>query len=129
MLRFIVRIERQARTKNGAAPQTTTGVASASSTQGNQRAPAITSSGWPGRCPPIVTTRSGAASTTLTQKRRVMLTSSGFSGSGPATGATGSSAMPQIGQSPGPSFTISGCIGQVYFAPAGAGASCGAGFK
>ena len=39
----------------------------------------------------------------------------------PGLGATGSRAMPQMGHDPGPSRIISGCIGQVYFAPGGAG--------
>ena len=52
------------------------------------------------------------ASATPTQKRRVMSRSSGL---GPlsAVTITGSSAMPQIGQAPGPTCRISGCIGQV----------------
>jgi len=36
---------------------------------------------------------------------------------GPAVGVIGSSAMPQMGQLPGASRTISGCIGQVHFTP------------
>ena len=53
------------------------------------------------------------ASGTETQKRRRM---SRYSSLGPSsTVATrGSSAMPQIGQLPGASRTISGCIGQVH---------------
>ena len=61
---------------------------------------------------------SGRLSAVLTQKRRVWSTSSGFSSS--VVPATGTSAMPHFGHEPGPSRTISGCIGQVYFAPAGA---------
>ena len=38
-------------------------------------------------------------------------------------GIIGSSAMPHLGQAPGPSCTISGCIGQVYFAPGTTGAA------
>ena len=34
--------------------------------------------------------------------------------------SAGSSAMPQIGQLPGPTWRISGCIGQVKIVPAGA---------
>jgi hypothetical protein len=41
-----------------------------------------------------------------------MDSSSAFSGK--AEGTRGSSAMPQIGQSPGALRTISGCMGQVY---------------
>ena len=52
-----------------------------------------------------------------------MSTSSGFGPSVPVA-TIGSSAMPQIGQLPGPSRTIWGCIGQVYLVPvAGAGAA------
>ena len=56
-----------------------------------------------------VATASGAE----IQKRRFMSTYSGF---GPSSTVTvrGSSAMPQIGQLPGTSRTISGCIGQVH---------------
>ena len=55
----------------------------------------------------------GAVSATLIQKRRVISRSSGFSPSCAVT-VRGSSAMPQIGQLPGPGRTISGCMGQVY---------------
>ena len=58
-------------------------------------------------------------STAPTQNRRVKSTSSGFGPSSAAGIPIGSSAIPQIGQSPGPSRTISGCIGQVYFVPGG----------
>ena len=53
-----------------------------------------------------------AASTTPIQNRRVMSTSSAL---GPlaAPTLTGSSAMPQIGQTPGPTCRICWCIGQV----------------
>ena len=46
------------------------------------------------------------------QNRRVMSASSGL---GPVSAVmlSGSSAIPQIGQAPGPSCRISGCIGQV----------------
>jgi hypothetical protein len=47
------------------------------------------------------------------QNRRVIATSSG-SGAVSSAGTRGSSAMPQIGQVPGASRTISGCIGHVY---------------
>ena len=63
------------------------------------------------------------ASGAVTKSRRVMSTSSGF-GPSSAVGVIGSSAMPQIGQDPGPSRTISGCIGQVHLTP-GAGAAAG----
>ncbi len=46
------------------------------------------------------------------QKRRDMSASSGL-GAVSAVITSGSSAMPQIGQVPGPCWRISGCIGQV----------------
>jgi len=46
------------------------------------------------------------------QNRRDMSRSSAFSGASSVI-ASGSSAIPQIGQSPGPRWRISGCIGQV----------------
>ena len=52
--------------------------------------------------------------------RRVKSISSGLSAISGGT-PMGSSAMPQIGQWPGPSFTICGCIGQVYRVPWGRG--------
>jgi hypothetical protein len=46
------------------------------------------------------------------QKRRVMPMSSAL-GPVASTATSGSSAMPQIGQAPGWSWRICGCIGQV----------------
>ena len=64
-------------------------------------------------------------STMLARNLRSMSWSSGFS-SPSADIVIGSRAIPQIGQAPGPSATICGCIGQVHFvAPAG-GIACGA---
>ena len=54
----------------------------------------------------------GSVSASPIQNRRVMSTSSGF-GPPSAVMDSGSSAMPQIGQFPGPSWRTSGCIGQV----------------
>ena len=56
--------------------------------------------------------KKSASGTATIQKRRVMSTSSGL-GPSSAVATIGSSAMPQIGQVPGASRTISGCIGQV----------------
>ena len=74
----------------------------------------------PGRRPPIpgsmsamVTMKTGAAAAAAMRNRLVMSTSSGFGASSNVT-VRGSSAMPQIGQDPGASRTISGCMGQVY---------------
>ena len=54
----------------------------------------------------------GTVSAALTQNRRLMSASSGLA-SEAADGAIGSSAIPQMGQSPGSSRRTSGCIGQV----------------
>ena len=62
--------------------------------------------------------------------RRVMSASSSF-GPWSSEASAGSSAMPQIGQLPGPTWRISGCIGQVKMVP-GAAAGCftaSAGFR
>ena len=66
---------------------------------------------------PMVRINSGTAAATLTQSRRVKSVSSWL---GSSEGIIGSKAMPQIGQAPGSSRTISGCIGQVHCVPAGA---------
>src|SRR5262245_49393016 len=102
------------RTKNGQPPHSTTGVASASSI--HDRMPAGTTSRSAGTIDPIASSSSGVVATTLTQNRRVMSVSSGFVSSSTVT-TSGSSAMPQIGQEPGPSRTICGCIGQVHLPP------------
>ncbi len=54
----------------------------------------------------------GRVSKALIQSRRVMLVNSGLAAA--AVTVRGSSAMPQMGQAPGPSRTICGCMGQVY---------------
>src|SRR5260221_11610238 len=59
--------------------------------------------------------RSGAVSIAAVWNRRHMSTSSGFSTASAVT-VTGSSAMPQMGQLPGPGRMTWGCIGQVYWA-------------
>src|SRR5690606_16643157 len=105
------------RAKKGQPAQSTTGVARAIWIQGlivggmNRSIPKT--------CPPISMTSRGNDSTTPNTKRRFMSRSSGL-GPSPALGVIGSRAMPQIGQAPGPSRTISGCMGQVHLAPAGA---------
>ena len=58
-------------------------------------------------------TTSGTVSTALTQKRRIMSANSGLVSSSTVT-VRSSRVMPQIGQLPGASRMISGCIGQVY---------------
>ena len=70
----------------------------------------------------------GTVRTTLTQNRRVMSINSGFFSSSSET-VRGSKAMPQMGQLPGLSRTICGCIGHVYsiFVAAIGGARAGFG--
>ena len=60
----------------------------------------------------IASVTTGRVSAALTQNRRFMSVSSGLASDAPE-GAIGSSAIPQIGQSPGRSRRTSGCIGQV----------------
>jgi hypothetical protein len=97
MFAWRLRTEVQARAKKGAPPQRTTGVASASCGQGELSV--------------IASSSVGSASARLIHSRRLMRRSSLSSGAcAPAT--FGSSAMPQIGQSPGWSCSTSGCIGQ-----------------
>jgi hypothetical protein len=107
-----VAIDRQPRTKKGQPAHSTTGVPKASPIQFAARMsmkrpmpPPIMSA--------IAMRKTGAPNTSASQKRRVMSTSSGFGASSSVT-TRGSSAIPQIGQAPGWSRTISGCIGQVY---------------
>src|SRR5205085_7156542 len=72
-------------------------------------------------------TNRGSVNTTDVQNRRVMSTSSG---SGPScnAGTRGSNAMPQMGQLPGASRMISGCIGHVYSTVPAGSAAGSAGF-
>ena len=64
----------------------------------------------------------GAAPAAAIQARRRMSISSGL---GPASADTssGSSAMPQIGQAPGPSWRTSASMGQTNIVPGGTGGS------
>ena len=110
-LRFTT--DAQARAKNGAPPQSTTGVASTSWSQARRRGETACWSGWPGIRSDMAIARSGTVRASPTQSRRVMSRSSGFTSSASVT-IRGSSAMPQIGQAPGPGRTISGCIGQTH---------------
>jgi hypothetical protein len=65
----------------------------------------------------MVSTISGTAAAAEIHIRRVKSVSSSL---GSSLGSIGSSAIPQSGQAPGASRTISGCIGQVYWTSAGA---------
>jgi len=107
MFGWRLRIERTQRTKNGQPAHSTTGALSTSSSQ-VRRPTGIASK----RCPNIASTSTTTVNGSVHQNRRRKSISSGFSSSS-IDGSIGSSAMPQIGQSPGASRTISGCIGQV----------------
>src|SRR5207247_1519518 len=67
----------------------------------------------PGSISPIAYANSGSERTADTQRRRSMNRSS-VSSADPAVTVRGSSAMPHLGHVPGPIWTTSGCIGQVY---------------
>ena len=101
----------QPRTKNGQPAHSTTGVPSASWIQ-------LPTCGPPTRCiipvrwPPISRATTGTVSTSPIQKRRVKSNNSGL-GATSAVATSGSRAMPQIGQLPGPTCRICGCMGQV----------------
>ena len=103
--------ERQPRTKNGAPPHSTTMLPSTASPQA-ATPPHGAGSCQPNRCGPIATSSTGRVSATSHQKRRVIERKS-LSSSSSSEGIIGSSAMPQIGQWPGPTCCTSGCIGQV----------------
>ena len=115
MLRLRLTIDAQPRSKNGHPAHRTTGVARANWIQIEM----CIGTRWCSagiRWPPISSRNTGKASARPIQKRRVISASSGL---GPASAAaiSGSSAMPQIGQLPGASRRISGCIGQVQIVP------------
>lgn len=61
----------------------------------------------------MASTSSGTVSARPTRKRSRMDCSSGSGGSSAST-VRGSSAMPHLGQLPGPFFTTSGCMGHTY---------------
>src|ERR1019366_6899665 len=112
MLRLRCTTDCQPLTKNGNPHQRTTGVASANSFQAHTFAGNKGCMGMEGRKDETISASMGTASATLIHSRRVMSASSGFDSS--AVISRGSSAMPQIGQEPGASRTICGCIGHVY---------------
>src|ERR1700730_11714888 len=106
-------IERAPRAKKGHAAQSTTGVAKTNSIQAIGPGPRARRTGIPGSRSDIEMSIRGSVSPTLTQKRRVISRSSG-SGSAAIAVTRGCRAIPQIGQAPGWSLTISGSIGQKY---------------
>ncbi len=99
-------------TKKGNAHHRTTGVARANSIRAQALAENRCCMGIEGRKAETISASMGAASATLIQSRLDISPSSGLESS--AVTSRGSSAIPQIGQEPGPSRTICGCIGQVY---------------
>ncbi len=112
MLRFMVWSDRQPRTKKGQPPQSTTGVARANWSHCTECIVSPAGSQEGARSATMASMKSGRDSVVLTQKRRVMSISSSFFSS--AATVRGSRAIPHLGQAPGPSRRISGCIGQVY---------------
>src|SRR5437016_1966975 len=112
MLRLRFRIDCQPRTKKGQPPQSTTGEANASEIHATTRGANRLRTGSPGISTRMTSSSKSNVKYTHNQKRRCILISSTFSSSPVAT--RGSSVIPQIGQEPGPSRTISGCIGQAY---------------
>ena len=119
MFRRRVFSEVHALSKNGAPPQSTTGVARRSWIASDRRGERVSAS----RGDAIATISkniSGAVSTRLTQKRRDMSLSSESSWLPAAATSSGSSAMPQTGQGPGFFSRTSGSIGQTQSVPAAA---------
>src|SRR5262245_40472963 len=100
--------DRQPRWKNGRPHHNTTGVASASSIHLVAAGPIQFAGERRAAIESIAIANSGVLNITLTQSRRFMSASSGLASSSAAT-LLGSSAIPQIGQFPGSSRTISGC--------------------
>ena len=121
MFRCQVTNEVQPRWKNGQPHHSTTGVASRNSTSCRCLNEIICGTRPFHISPAIARMNTGTAKATPIQKRRVMSSSSGFSSF--AATVLGSSAMPQIGQSPGSLRTISGCIGQTYSVMSGFGSA------
>ena len=102
-----------ARTKNGHAAHTHTGVAKASSKNIRVRVDIQDDSGRPGSMSPMTDRTSGTVKAAARENRRVISPSSGLSSSSPPA-VRSSSAMPQTGQVPGRSRTTSGGIGHVH---------------
>ena len=101
MLRLRFTTEAQPRWKNGQPAHRTTGVDKTNSIQVAIRGARSRCRPSAGMWPPISRMNTGAVSASPIQKRRVMSESSWFGGASAVT-VTGSSAMPQIGQIPGP---------------------------
>ena len=95
-LRFLT--EAHARSKNGRPPHSTTGAASASSTQFSHAALC----GNVGSMAAMASRNSGSVSATHSRNRRLMSSSSGFDSGVSALNVIGCSAIPQNGHDPGP---------------------------
>ena len=115
IFKFRVRTDFHPRTKKGAPPHKTTGVANANSIHDCHEP-----KNPPVNIPPIVIINNGSARAVLIQNRLVMSINSGFSVSSNEI-SIGSRAIPQMGQSSNLSAITSGCMGHVYFtfAPSG----------
>src|ERR1700736_5941019 len=111
MLRCRLTKERQPRTRNGQPAQRTTGVVSANWIQ-RDASPENHGGAFGIKCD-IARIKTGSVSAAPIQSRRVMSVNSESSSGLAAEMVFGSSAIPQIGQAPGLSRSISGCIGQV----------------
>ena len=112
MLRLRVTSDCQPRTKNGQPAHSTTGVAKRELHPVRQRR-LDPDRAQPARCAPISSTKTGSVSDQADPEPPRHVGEFGIgSGCRPST-ISGSSAMPQIGQEPGPTCRISGCIGQV----------------
>jgi hypothetical protein len=112
ILRCPERSESQPRTKNGQPHHSTAGIAIANCSHCLALADKKGRRSMPKTWLPMSRASRTSESGTAIVSRRMKSISSGLS---VISGGTpiGSSAMPQIGQWPGPSFTISGCIGHV----------------
>src|SRR5215469_12020464 len=122
MLGLRLTSEVQKRSKNGRPQQSTTGVASTSSSQGRRGPSRACKNGCGQIILPMATANRGMVKIVAIQKRNLISRNSGFSFCREVK-VRDSSAMPQMGHDPGWDRTISGCIGQVYSVPAVAGNS------
>src|SRR5437764_14839579 len=109
MFRCRETIDAAARTKNGQPHQSTTGVASASSIQASH---GFIDNACIQNISDMPRSSSGMEKIRLITKRRRMSSSSAF-GASSSEAVIGSSAIPQIGHTPGLSLTTSGCMGHV----------------
>ena len=95
------RMEVHARWKTRQPPQRTTGVDSTNWTHVRRRREPTVLKGWPGPISDMAMTKTGTVKMTLIHNRLLMSRNSGSISSPPAAW-TGSRAIPQVGQEPGP---------------------------